>query len=402
MDVVERFKKYVRVNTQSDANNPNCPSTKGQLELAKIVASDMKEIGIEDVRMDSNGYVYGKIKSNIDRQVPTIGFIAHFDTSPDISGENVDPKQFVYQGGDIKLNEDYTMKVSDFPFLEDLVGQELITTDGTTLLGADDKAGVAEILDACQYIINNKDIEHGDIMIGFTPDEEIGRGANLFNVEEFGADFAYTLDGGPLGELEYENFNAASASISIRGENAHPGSAKGAMINAIQIAMELHAMLPVNERPEYTEGYEGFYLLMDFNGTVGHANMDYIIRDHSKEKFEDKKQLLNSVVEFLNEKYDNRLEITIKDSYYNMKEKIEPHMHIIDLARRSMIELEIEPDIKAIRGGTDGARLSFKGLPCPNLFAGGYNFHGRFEFIPVNSLRLASDLIVRIVENNTK
>lgn len=402
MDIVERFKKYVKVNTQSDDSSNTCPSTKGQLELAKIVVEDMKEIGLSDVKMDANGYVYGTLKSNIQREVPTIGFVAHFDTSPDISGENVNPQQFVYEGGDIKLNDEYTMTVDEFPFLNDLVGKELITTDGTTLLGADDKAGIAEILDACQYLINNPEIEHGDIKIGFTPDEEIGRGANLFDVEGFNADFAYTLDGGPVGELEYENFNAASAFIKIKGQNAHSGSAKNVMVNSIRIAMEIDNMLPVNERPEHTEGYEGFFQLNHFKGNVESTETKYIIRDHSREEFENKKQLLTDIVEFLNKKYDNRIELTITDSYYNMKEKIQPHMEIIDLAKESMIELGIEPNIKAIRGGTDGARLSFKGLPCPNIFAGGYNFHGRFEFVPVESLKLASELIVKIVENNAK
>ena len=402
VDIVDRFKKYVKVNTQSDESSETCPSTKGQLELGKIVVEDMKEIGLEDVRQDENGYVYGTLKSNIDKEVPTIGFIAHFDTSPDMSGEGVKPQQFVYEGGDIKLNDDYTMTVEEYPFLEDLKGQELITSDGTTLLGADDKSGIAEILDAMQFLVNNPDIKHGDIKIGFTPDEEIGRGADLFDVEAFGADFAYTMDGGPLGELEYENFNAASVYIKIQGENVHPGTAKNVMINSLRVAMEIESMLPVNEKPEYTEGYEGFFLMDTINGSVDYTEMEYIIRDHSMEKFEEKKKIMEDVVEFLNKKYNNRIDLKIEDSYYNMREKIEPHMEIIDLAEESMKELGIEPNIKAIRGGTDGARLSYMGLPCPNIFAGGYNFHGRFELVPVESMRLASKLIVKIVENNAK
>ena len=400
--IVERFIKYIGIDTKSDENSNTCPSTKGQLELGKLLVEELKELGLEDVKQDENGYIYATLKSNIDKKVPTIGFISHLDTSPDIDGKCINPKIFTYEGGDIKLNDQYTMTEKEFPYLKDLVGKELITTDGTTLLGADDKAGVAAIIDAMEYLINHPEIKHGDIKIGFTPDEEIGRGADKFDVKGFNADFAYTVDGGPLGELEYENFNAASVKIEIQGQNVHPGTAKGIMVNSVRVAMEIENMLPVNEKPEYTEGYEGFYLLDDINGSVDYTVMNYIIRDHSMEKFEQKKNHIQKVVDFLNDKYGNIINIEIEDSYYNMKEKIEPHMEIIELARKSMLDLGIEPHIQPIRGGTDGARLSYMGLPCPNLFTGGYNFHGRYEFIPVESMKLASQLIAKIAENNAK
>ncbi|NMA87077.1 MAG: peptidase T [Tissierellia bacterium] len=400
--IIERFIKYIGVDTKSHEDSDTCPSTKGQVELGKILVEELKELGLEDVKQDENGYIYATLKSNTDKKVPTIGFISHLDTSPDLDGKCVNPKIFTYEGGDIQLNNQYTMTVEEFPYLNELVGKELITTDGTTLLGADDKAGVAAIIDAMEYLINHPEIKHGDIKIGFTPDEEIGRGADKFDVEGFNADFAYTVDGGPVGELEYENFNAASVKIEIQGKNVHPGTAKNIMINSIRVAMEIENMLPVDEKPEYTEGYEGFYLLDDINGSVDHTVMNYIIRDHSMEKFEQKKNHIKNVVDFLNKKYGNIINIEIEDSYYNMREKIEPHMEIVELAKKSMIDLEIEPNIKPIRGGTDGARLSYMGLPCPNLFTGGYNFHGRYEFIPVESMKLASQLIVKIVENNAK
>lgn len=400
--IVERFLRYIAIDTRSDENSQTCPSTKGQLELGALLVEELKELGLEDARQDENGYVYATLKGNIDKEVPTIGFIAHLDTSPDMDGKCTNPQIFTYEGGDIKLNDEYSITVKEFPFLKDLVGKELITTDGTTLLGADDKAGIAAIMDAVEYLVNHPEIKHGDVKIAFTPDEEIGRGADRFDIEGFGADFAYTIDGGPVGELEYENFNAASAKIEIQGKNVHPGTAKNIMINALRVAMELEGMLPVNEKPEYTEGYEGFYLLTDLSGTVDHAVMKYIIRDHSREKFEHKKEYMKNVVDFLNNKYGNIIKLEIKDSYYNMKEKIEPHMEIIELAKKSMEELNIKPIIKPIRGGTDGARLSYMGLPCPNLFSGGYNYHGRYELIPTESMKLASQLIVKIVENNTK
>lgn len=400
--VVERFKRYIAMDTKSDPNSQTCPSTPGQMELGALLVEELKEIGLSHVRQDENGYVYASLKSNIDKKVPTIGFIAHMDTSPDLDGKCTKPQIIKYEGGDIKLNDQYTMAIKEFPFLNDLIGQELMLTDGTTLLGADDKAGIAEIIDAMEYLIKNPHIKHGDIKIGFTPDEEIGRGADLFDVEGFDADFAYTLDGGPIGELEYENFNAASVKIEIQGKNVHPGSAKNIMINSQLIAMEIESMLPSNEKPEYTEGYEGFYLLTEITGSVDHSLMHYIIRDHFMDKFEEKKNHMQNVVDFLNNKYGNIITIEIKDSYYNMKEKIEPHIEIVELAKESMLELGIEPIISPIRGGTDGARLSYMGLPCPNIFTGGYNYHGRFEFIPLESMKKASQLIVKIVENNAK
>lgn len=400
--IVERFIKYIGIDTKSDENSNTCPSTKGQLELGAILVEELKELGLEDVKQDEHGYIYATLKSNIDKKVPTIGFISHLDTSPDLDGKCVNPNIFIYEGGDIKLNEQYSIREKEFPYLKELVGKELITTDGTTLLGADDKAGIAAIMDAMEYLINHPEIKHGDIKIGFTPDEEIGRGADKFDVEGFNADFAYTVDGGPVGELEYENFNAASVKIEIQGQNVHPGTAKGIMVNSLRVAMEIENMLPVNEKPEYTEGYEGFYLLDDINGSVDYTTMNYIIRDHSMEKFQQKKSHIKKIVDFLNDKYGNIITIEIEDSYYNMREKIEPHMEIVELAKKSMIDLGIEPNIKPIRGGTDGARLSYMGLPCPNLFTGGYNFHGRYEFIPVESMKLASQLIVKIIENNAK
>lgn len=400
--IIERFLRYISIDTKSDENSSSCPSTKGQLELGALLVKELKELGLEDVTQDENGYVYATLKSNIDKKVPTIGFIAHLDTSPDLDGKCTNPQIFTYEGGDIKLNNQYSLTVKEFPFLSDLVGKELITTDGTTLLGADDKAGIAAIMDALEYLVTHPEIKHGDVKIGFTPDEEIGRGADLFDVEGFNADFAYTIDGGPLGELEYENFNAASVRIEIQGKNVHPGSAKNIMINSLRVALEIESMLPVNEKPEYTEGYEGFYLLDDITGTVDHTVVNYIIRDHSMEKFIWKKEYIKKVVDFLNDKYGNIIKIEIEDSYYNMKEKIEPHMEIIELAKKSMEELNITPVIKPIRGGTDGARLSYMGLPCPNLFTGGYNFHGRYEFIPTESMKLASKLIVKVIENNAK
>ncbi|RBP36546.1 peptidase T [Garciella nitratireducens] len=400
--IVERFQRYIAIDTRSDEQSNTCPSTPGQLELGALLVKELHQIGLYEVRQDKNGYVYAVLPSNLEKKVPAIGFIAHLDTSPDLDGKCVNPKIFTYQGGDIRLNDQYSIKVQECPFLKDLEGQEIITTDGTTLLGADDKAGVAAIMDAMEYLINHPEIKHGKISIAFTPDEEIGRGADNFDIEGFGVDFAYTVDGGALGELEYENFNAASVQIDIQGKNVHPGSAKNIMVNSILVAMELESMLPVNEKPEYTQGYEGFYLLTDMKGCIEHTTLKYIIRDHSKEKFQEKKVYLEKVIDYLNDKYGQIIAWEIKDTYYNMKEKILPHKEIIELAKQSMKELGIIPLIRPIRGGTDGARLSYMGLPCPNFFAGGYNAHGRYELIPTNSLKLASQLIVRIVENNSK
>lgn len=401
-NLIDRFKTYIAIDTKSDEDSTTCPSTSGQLELGKFLVEELKNIGIDHVYQDEKGFVYGHLKSNIDRTVPTIGFIAHLDTAPDLDGKCVNPQIIDYTGGDIKLNDEYTMKVDEFPFLKDLVGERLITTDGTTLLGADDKAGITAIVTAIEYLINTPDIKHGDIKIAFTPDEEIGSGANNFNVADFGADFAYTIDGGPIGGLEYETFNAASAKIKIQGKNVHPGTAKNIMLNASLIGMELEAMLPKFEKPEYTENLEGFFLLTDFKGSVDFCEMHYIIRDHSSEKFAEKKKLMEDICNFLNAKYGQVVDCVITDSYRNMREKIEPHMEIIELAKQSMVDLGITPNISPIRGGTDGATLSFMGLPCPNLFTGGYNFHGRYEFIPVASMKSATDLIVQIVKNNIK
>ena len=401
-NIGERFIRYIGIDTKSDPESVSVPTSESQLELGKLLESELEDMGLTDVKMDENGYVYASLKSNIDKEVPTIGFIAHMDTSPDLDGKCTNPQRFVYKGGDIKLNEKYSIREKDFPFIKDLIGKELITTDGTTLLGADDKAGIAAIMDAIQFLVNNKDIEHGHIKIAFTPDEEVGRGADLFDVEGFGADFAYTVDGGPIGELQYENFNAANVNIDIQGKNVHPGTAKDIMINSLLVAMELEAMLPENQKPQYTEEYEGFFLLIDMKGSVEFTNMKYIIRDHSMEKFEKKKNLINKSVDFLNEKYGKIIKIEVKDSYYNMKEKIVPHMEIVDLAKKSMEDLGIEPIIAPIRGGTDGSRLSYMGLPTPNIFTGGYNFHGRFEFIATESMDLASKTILKIIENNNK
>lgn len=401
MNIVDRFIKYVKIDTQSDENNAQTPSTQKQFNLAKEVEREMIEMGLTDVSLDEKCYLMATLPANTDKDVPTIGFVAHFDTSPDMSGENVKPRIVKgYDGNDIILNEELGIVTSpkDFPELLKFVGEDIIVTDGTTLLGADDKAGIAEIMNAMQYLINNPQIKHGKIRIGFTPDEEIGRGADHFDVEKFGADWAYTMDGSEIGELEYENFNASVAKISIQGRNVHPGYAKNKMINALHVANELVQMLPVSERPEYTEKYEGFFHLISINGTVDEATVSYIIRDHDRNIFENRKMQMEQAVAFLNARYDNRLTLEQRDQYYNMREKVEPVMHIVDLAHQAMTELGINPIVKPIRGGTDGARLSFMGLPCPNIFAGGMNFHGRNEFIPVSALEKASKVVVKIAE----
>jgi tripeptide aminopeptidase len=397
--IVERFKRYIAVDTKSDADSETVPSTKGQLKLGKILVEELNNLGLKNVIQDENGYLYAELPANTAEEVPTIGLIAHLDTSPDLDGQVLNPQIVDYQGGEIKLNDQYSLSPAEFPALKELKGQRLITTDGSTLLGADDKAGIAEIMTALDYLISNPEIEHGSIKVGFTPDEEIGRGADHFDVEAFGADFAYTLDGGPLGELQYENFNAASVDLKIQGKNVHPGTAKNMMLNSMKIAVELDSMLPSAEVPEHTEGYEGFYHLTEIEGSVDYTSLSYIIRDFSKEEFAKKKSLMQNVVDFLNKKYGQRIEVKIEDSYYNMKEKIDPHFEIIKLAEKSMEDLGIKVDIKPIRGGTDGAKLSYMGLPTPNLFAGGYNFHGRFEFIPVKNMVMAAKLMVKIAEN---
>lgn len=395
-----RFKKYISIDTKSDENSETCPSTKGQLELGALLTAELQEMGIH-AEQDKNGYVYASIPANVPGK-KTVGFIAHMDTAPDLDGKCVNPQVIQYKGGDIRLNDRYALTVRDFPFLKNLEGEELIVTSGDTLLGADDKAGVTIIMEAAQYLMSHPEIKHGEIKIGFTPDEEIGRGADLFDVKKFGADFAYTIDGGPLGELEYENFNAASAKIKIAGRNVHPGSAKDTMINAIEVALDFHRCLPVAERPEYTSGYEGFYLLNSISGSVESCECSYIIRDHSREKFEHKKAVMQQAADLINAKYGPVLELTLTDSYYNMREKIEPHIEIVELAKSAFTACGIEPQVSPIRGGTDGARLSYMGLPCPNIFTGGYNFHGRYELIPTASLKKGIEVVVEIIKQLAK
>ncbi len=404
--VEERFLKYISFDSKSDTCSKTCPSTPSQLEFAKYLKKELEDIGLVEVCLDENGYLTAKLPSNVVREVVTIGFISHMDTAPDMSGKVDNPKIVRgYNGGDIVLDKggEYILSPEDFPELLKYKGKDIITTDGTTLLGADDKAGLAEIITAMEHLLANPEIEHGEIMVGFTPDEEIGRGANLFDVDKFGAKYAYTMDGGEVGELEYENFNAAGVKINIAGRNVHPGSAKGKMINALSIAMEIDSMLPKTSRPEYTEKYEGFYHLVELKGEPESAYMEYIVRDHDKVKFEDKKIEIKRVVEHINSRYgQERVKLEVEDQYYNMREKIEPVMEVIEVAKRSMEELGIEPKVKPIRGGTDGARLSYMGLPCPNIFTGGHNFHGRFEYIPIQSMKKAVEVIVRICENYAK
>ncbi|WIV11737.1 peptidase T [Proteiniborus sp. MB09-C3] len=404
--VVDRFLNYVAIDTKSEYDSPSFPSSKKQFDLANLLVKELNEIGLKDVSVDQNCYVMATLPSNTDKAVPVIGFIAHMDTSPDMSGENVKPKIVEnYDGNNIVLNKENNIILSpkDFPELKNYIGKTLITTDGTTLLGADDKAGIAEIITAVEYLVNNPQIKHGDIKIAFTPDEEVGRGADYFNVDKFNADFAYTVDGGGLGELEYENFNAAGVKLVIKGRNVHPGTAKNKMINSIEIAMELNSMLPENQKPKYTEGYEGFFLLSSLNGEVEETKASYIIRDHFKDKFEEKKALMQKVVDFLNDKYgEGTVQVEISDQYYNMKEKIEPVMHIVDTAKKAMEKLGITPIITPVRGGTDGARLSYMGLPCPNLFTGGHNYHGKYEFICTESMEKAVHVILKVIELYSK
>lgn len=398
--VVERFLRYVTFDTTANPNNSNCPSSEGQRVFANYLVEELKSLGLEDAHVDENSYVMATLKGNTEG-VETIGFISHLDTAPDITGKNVKPKIIKnYDGKDIVLNEELNIITSsnDYPDLKKFIGEDLIVTDGTTLLGADDKAGISEIVTAIEYLVNNPEIKHGDIKIGFTPDEEIGRGADLFNVEKFGAKYAYTIDGGIMGELQYENFNAAAAKITIQGRNVHPGAAKNKMINALHIAAEISQMFPQSERPETTEGYEGFYHLNDINGNVENATMVYIIRDHSKEKFEYRKQYMKDAISKVSEKYNGRVTLELNDQYYNMKEKVEPVKFIVDIAEEAMKECDITPIIVPIRGGTDGARLSFMGLPCPNIFTGGLNFHSKNECIPVIALEKCSNLIVKIAQ----
>lgn len=399
-NILDRFLRYVAVDTQSDPESDSQPSAAKEFNLLKMLRDELHAMGVE-ASLDEYGYVMAKIQSNCGKDVPAVGFIAHVDTAPDASGDNIHPQIIRnYDGSDIPLKgvEGLYLKVSEFPELADYKGQTLITTDGTTLLGADDKAGVAEIMDAVQYIMAHPEFRHGDIMIGFTPDEEIGRGVAKFDVRKFGAKYAYTMDGGALGELEYENFNAAGATIRIQGRNIHPGYAKGKMLNAILIGMELNDMLPAWQRPEYTDGYDGFYHLISFKGEVETATFSYIIRDHDMDLYEQKKAYLEKCVEFINGKYgEGTASVEIKHQYYNMRKEVEPHYHIVEKAVKAMEAEGIRPKIQPIRGGTDGANLSFMGLPCPNIFAGGHNFHGKMEFVPLESMEKASKVILNII-----
>jgi tripeptide aminopeptidase len=401
--LVERFIRYARVNTQSDENSKTCPSTPGQIQLAQILVGELQDIGLTDVSMDGNGYVMAGLPANITRNVPVIGFIAHLDTSPDFKTDRVNPQIVDHIGKGIVLNprENIILSPVEFPIVNHYIGQKLITTDGTTLLGADNKAGIAEIITAMDYLIRHPEIKHGPLRIAFTPDEEIGRGADKFDVKKFSAQFAFTVDGGGLGEIEYENFNAAKTKIVIQGLNVHPGTAKNKMKNSMLIAMELNSMLPASEVPEHTEAYEGFYHLTDFSGNVDSTVVNYIIRDHDANEFDRKKDLMIKIVDHLNLKYGPRtVTLIMVDQYYNMKEKIEPVFHIVEMAMKAISARGITPKVIPIRGGTDGSKLSYMGLPCPNLFTGGHNFHSRYEFIPVRSMEKAVEVIVKIAEMN--
>jgi len=400
MTITERFLNYTKFDTQSAEDSQSVPSTPKQLVFAEYLKKELESEGLEDVELDEKGYLYATLKSNIKNDVPTIGFISHYDTSPDCSGADIKP-QIVhnYNGGEIQLSEGIVSSPKKFPELLHHVGEDLIVTDGHTLLGADDKAGIAEIVQAMCYLRDHKEIRHGDIRIAFNPDEEIGMGAHHFDVEKFGCQWAYTMDGGAVGELEFENFNAASAKITIKGVSVHPGYAKGKMINANALAAELALMLPQDETPETTEGYQGFYHLLGIQSNIEEAKMSYIIRDHDRERFEDRKRFIKRCVDRMNEKYgEGTVSCEVRDQYYNMKEKIDPQMHVIDLVLHAMQACEVAPKVKPIRGGTDGAQLSFKGLPCPNIFAGGVNFHGPYEFVSIQSMEKAMQVIVKICE----
>ncbi len=402
MALVERFLKYVSFDTQSSEETEVTPSTPGQMVFAKYLKEELESLGLEDITLDEHGYLFATLPANIDKPVPTIGFIAHMDTSPDMSGKDVSPRIVQnYDGSDIVLcaEENVVLSPSQFPELLDHKGEDLIVTNGKTLLGADDKAGIAEIVSAIVYLKEHPEIKHGKIRIGFNPDEEIGLGAHKFDVEKFGCDWAYTMDGGEIGELEFENFNAASAKITFKGRNVHPGYAKNKMINSIRVANRFCAMLPAHETPEHTEGYEGFYHLISFNGDVEQTTVAYIIRDHDRARFESRKKKIERFVSEINAEYgEGTATLELSDQYYNMREKIEPVMHIIDTAFAAMEAVGVKPNVKPIRGGTDGAQLSFKGLPCPNIFAGGLNFHGRYEFAPIQNMEKAMKVIVKIAE----
>ncbi|KWZ99901.1 peptidase T [Anaerococcus hydrogenalis] len=398
-NITKRFLKYIAVDTRSDETKKNIikPTSEGQIELGKILKNELNDLGL-DAYINDEGFVFSSLKANTDKKLPKVGFIAHMDTSPEMPGGIKNPQIIKYEGGDIKLKENIYIKEEDFPFLKDLKGKNLITTNGEMLLGADDKAGIAAIMDAIEYLIKNPEIEHGDIKIAFTPDEEIGTGCDSFDVDFFDADFAYTLDGGKLGELEYESFNAAEAIISIKGKSVHPGTAKNTMINSITVAKELDDLLGQNKRPEHTEGYEGFYHMISIAGSIEDTNLVYIIRDFDRKEFENMKNFLNDCVDFLNKKYGKIISIDMSDTYYNMGDILKDHMEIVDFAKKAMENLDIKVIKQPIRGGTDGSKLSFMGLPCPNLFTGGYNFHGIYELIPIEDMKKSSELIVEIIK----
>ena len=400
MDITERFLNYTKFDTQSSEESESVPSTLKQLTFAKYLKEELEREGLSDVEMDERGYIYATLKANTKKKIPTIGFISHYDPSPDCSGANIKPRIVNnYDGGDITLSEGIVSSPTKFPELKAHVGEDLIVTDGTTLLGADDKAGIAEIVQAMCWLRDHDEIKHGKIRIAFNPDEEIGMGAHHFDVDKFGCDWAYTMDGGDIGDLEFENFNAASAKIHIKGVSVHPGYAKGKMVNANRLAAEFIAMLPTDETPETTEGYEGFYHLLGINSNIENATLSYIIRDHDRDRFEDRKDFIEECVKKMQEKYgENTITADIKDQYYNMKEKIDPNMHVIDIVLKAMQECGVTPKVEPIRGGTDGAQLSFKGLPCPNIFAGGVNFHGPYEFVSIQVMQKAVQVITKICQ----
>ena len=405
MNITERFLKYVSFTTTSDENTNMTPSTPGQMIFANYLVDELKSIGLTEVDVDKNGYIMATLPANIQKEVPTIGFIAHMDTSPDMSGKNPKPRVVAnYDGSDIVLNEEkaIVLETAKYPEILMYIGQDIVVTDGNTLLGADDKAGLAEIVSAMEYLVAHPEIKHGKIRVGFTPDEEIGQGADHFDVEKFGAEWAYTMDGGEIGELEFENFNAASAKVTFKGVNVHPGYARHKMLNSMRVAHQFASMIPRHETPEHTEGYEGFFHLTNMEGTVEKSSLSYIIRDHDRDRFERRKKEFAHLVNKINAEFgDGTATLEMRDQYYNMREKIEPVMHIIDLAFNAMNDVGVTPKVKPIRGGTDGSRLSYMGLPCPNIFAGGHNFHGRFEFVPVQSMEKAMQVIVKIAESVT-
>lgn len=405
MNITERFLKYVSFTTTSDENTNMTPSTPGQMIFANYLVDELKSIGLTEVDVDKNGYIMATLPANIQKEVPTIGFIAHMDTSPDMSGKNPKPRVVAnYDGNNIVLNEEkaIVLETAKYPEILMYIGQDIVVTDGNTLLGADDKAGLAEIVSAMEYLVAHPEIKHGKIRVGFTPDEEIGQGADHFDVEKFGAEWAYTMDGGEIGELEFENFNAASAKVTFKGVNVHPGYARHKMLNSMRVAHQFASMIPRHETPEHTEGYEGFFHLTNMEGTVEKSSLSYIIRDHDRDRFERRKKEFAHLVNKINAEFgDGTATLELRDQYYNMREKIEPVMHIIDLAFNAMNDVGVTPKVKPIRGGTDGSRLSYMGLPCPNIFAGGHNFHGRFEFVPVQSMEKAMQVIVRIAESVT-